>query len=144
MTNACSSTGRAEPTKITQCQLRLKNQTEVSMVPDTFQMTELSPTARHKASTGQVVSMLAVDCYTISMSMFLFPMPLAGIICMPVVLYLLAERVGTIPTLCCTAWFLLALILPFPTSRIQKFLWVSDCNPSDFIVSSPQKLPVHI
>ncbi|CAN8001415.1 unnamed protein product, partial [Ixodes hexagonus] len=94
-------------------------------------VTRLSPTAQSYTSSGQVASMLAVDCFQISMSMFLFPTPLAGILCMPVLLWLLSVRVGTVPTLCCAAWFFLVLLVPFPTSRLQKILWIRNVRARD-------------
>ncbi|KAM7295390.1 ATP-binding cassette sub-family C member 2 [Ixodes scapularis] len=95
------------------------------------QVTRLSPTALSHTSPGQVASMLAVDCFQISMSMFLFPTPLAGILCMPVLLWQLSVRVGTVPTLWCAAWFVLVFLLPFPASRLQKALWIRNVRARD-------------
>ncbi|EEC16542.1 ABC transporter, putative [Ixodes scapularis] len=94
-------------------------------------VTRLSPTALSHTSPGQVASMLAVDCFQISMSMFLFPTPLAGILCMPVLLWQLSIRVGTVPTLWCAAWFVLVFLLPFPASRLQKALWIRNVRARD-------------
>ncbi|KAG0426905.1 hypothetical protein HPB47_025998 [Ixodes persulcatus] len=94
-------------------------------------VTRLSPTALSHTSPGQVASMLAVDCFQISMSMFLFPTPLAGILCMPVLLWQLSVRVGTVPTLWCAAWFVLVFLLPFPASRLQKALWIRNVRARD-------------
>ncbi|EEC06624.1 multidrug resistance protein, putative, partial [Ixodes scapularis] len=55
-------------------------------------MTRLSPTARASISTGHVLSVLGVDCFQLSMSAFVFPFPACGVLCMPILLYLLAER----------------------------------------------------
>uniref|UniRef100_A0A6B0VEZ8 Putative abctransporter n=1 Tax=Ixodes ricinus TaxID=34613 RepID=A0A6B0VEZ8_IXORI len=65
------------------------------------------------------------------MSMFLFPTPLAGILCMPVLLWQLSTRVGTVPTLWCAAWFVLVFLLPFPASRLQKALWIRNVRARD-------------
>ncbi|CAN8005312.1 unnamed protein product, partial [Ixodes pacificus] len=86
-------------------------------------MTQLSPTARAAVSTGHVLSMLGVDCFQLSMSVYMFPYPVGGLLCMPVLLYLLAQRAGTKVTLCCTAYLLCVFLVSIPATRIQNALW---------------------
>ncbi|XP_049513983.1 ATP-binding cassette sub-family C member 4-like [Dermacentor silvarum] len=80
-------------------------------------------TMRSTYPTGSVVSLLAVDCGTLALSMMVFPMPLGGLVTLPVALWLLAERAGTYPTLCCLAWILLVFAMPFCAFRFQKKFW---------------------
>ncbi|CAN7940670.1 unnamed protein product [Ixodes hexagonus] len=94
-------------------------------------MTRLSPTARAAISTGHVLSMLGVDCFQLSMGVYMFPYPVVGALCMPVLLYLLAERVGAEVTLCCAAYLLCALLVSIPISRLQNTLWRLQMNARD-------------
>ncbi|CAN8006605.1 unnamed protein product [Ixodes pacificus] len=57
-----------------------------------MQMTRLPPTARAAIPTGHVLSILGVDCFQLSMTAVMFPYPVGGVLCMPVLLYLLAQR----------------------------------------------------
>ncbi|KAL1486488.1 hypothetical protein MTO96_046940 [Rhipicephalus appendiculatus] len=82
-------------------------------------------TMRNTYPTGAVVSLLAVDCGTLALSTMVFPMPLGGLITLPVVLWLLAERAGTYPTLCCLAWMIVVFVMPFCAFKFQKKFWVS-------------------
>ncbi|XP_040358931.2 multidrug resistance-associated protein 1 [Ixodes scapularis] len=86
-------------------------------------MTQLSPTARAAVSTGHVLSMLGVDCFQLSMSVYMFPYPAGGLLCMPILLYLLVQRTGTKVTLCCTAYLLCVFLVSIPATRIQNALW---------------------
>ncbi|CAN8026122.1 unnamed protein product, partial [Ixodes persulcatus] len=87
------------------------------------QITRLSPTSRSDNPPGYVVTVMGIDCMQLSFSLIQFPSPTVGLICMPVVFYLLAVRVGTGPALCCAAWLLIAITLPIPTSRLQNAIW---------------------
>uniref|UniRef100_A0A131YIL8 ABC transporter n=1 Tax=Rhipicephalus appendiculatus TaxID=34631 RepID=A0A131YIL8_RHIAP len=80
-------------------------------------------TMRNTYPTGAVVSLLAVDCGTLALSTMVFPMPLGGLITLPVVLWLLAERAGTYPTLCCLAWMIVVFVMPFCAFKFQKKFW---------------------
>ncbi|EEC11595.1 multidrug resistance protein, putative [Ixodes scapularis] len=57
-----------------------------------MQMTRLSPTARAAIPTGYVLSILGVDCFQLSMTAVMFPYPVGGVLCMPILLYLLAQQ----------------------------------------------------
>ncbi|XP_040069750.2 multidrug resistance-associated protein 1 [Ixodes scapularis] len=94
-------------------------------------MTLLSPSARAAISTGQVLSILGVDCYQLAMSIFNFPYPVCGLLCMPIMLYLLACRVGTATPLCCAGYLLFVFLLPIPISRMQNFLWFRQMRARD-------------
>ncbi|XP_040358934.2 ATP-binding cassette sub-family C member 2 [Ixodes scapularis] len=86
-------------------------------------MSLLSPTARAANPPGYVLSILGVDCVQISLACYSFCYPLCGTLCFPVLLYLLYERVGAMPTLCCGAYLLGALLLLVPVTRLQNALW---------------------
>ncbi|KAM7294228.1 ATP-binding cassette sub-family C member 2 [Ixodes scapularis] len=94
-------------------------------------MTLLSPSARAAISTGQVLSILGVDCYQLAMSIFNFPYPVCGLLCMPIMLYLLACRVGAATPLCCAGYLLFVFLLPIPISRMQNFLWFRQMRARD-------------
>ncbi|KAG0409894.1 hypothetical protein HPB47_013002, partial [Ixodes persulcatus] len=81
------------------------------------------PLLEAAVSTGHVLSMLGVDCFQLSMSVYMFPYPVGGLLCMPVLLYLLVQRAGTKVTLCCTAYLLCVFLVSIPASRIQNALW---------------------
>lgn len=72
-----------------------------------------------------MVSLLAVDCFQLATSVFLVPVPLFGLICMPIILYMLEQQAGPTPALLCAAWVLFLILLPFPLSILQDQLWVS-------------------
>ncbi|CAN7974830.1 unnamed protein product [Ixodes persulcatus] len=87
-------------------------------------MTQLSSSARSRTSAGYLTSILAVDCLQIASSVFVLPTPLTGILCTPVVFYMLFSRAGVLASLSCAAWIALVLLLPVPLSALQKKLWV--------------------
>ncbi|XP_040068276.1 ATP-binding cassette sub-family C member 2 [Ixodes scapularis] len=87
-------------------------------------MTRLSSSARSRTLAGYLTSILVVDCLQIASSVFLLPTPLTGILCTPVVLYMLFSRAGVLASLSCAAWIALVLLLPVPLSALQKKLWV--------------------
>ncbi|KAL3194798.1 hypothetical protein MRX96_045924 [Rhipicephalus microplus] len=86
-------------------------------------MTRLSPSALTRNPSGYVVSVLGVDCVQLSASALQFPLPIIGSLCMPVVLWVLALRAGTVPAVGCALWLMIVLFLPFPTSVLQNILW---------------------
>ncbi|KAL1425824.1 hypothetical protein MTO96_018807 [Rhipicephalus appendiculatus] len=88
-----------------------------------FGMTRLSPSALTRNPSGYVVSVLGVDCVQLSASALQFPLPIIGSFCMPVVLWVLALRAGTVPAVGCAVWLMIVLFLPFPTSVLQNILW---------------------
>ncbi|KAM7294635.1 multidrug resistance-associated protein 1 [Ixodes scapularis] len=51
-----------------------------------------------------------------------FAMPFIGIICSPLIFYMLSVRVGVGPTVTCATWLLLAFLLTIPTTKIQNSL----------------------
>ncbi|KAG0414976.1 hypothetical protein HPB47_007857 [Ixodes persulcatus] len=53
-------------------------------------ITRLSPTSRSDNPPGYVVTVMGIDCMQLSFSLIQFPSPTVGLICMPVVFYLLA------------------------------------------------------
>ncbi|CAN8001617.1 unnamed protein product, partial [Ixodes hexagonus] len=103
--------------------LRVRSMLQAAIFHYLFQMTRLSPTSRAQYPAGQILSILGVDCTQLSFSIMQFPMPIIGIICSPIVFFMLSTRVGVGPAVSCAAWLLFVLLLPIPTSRIQNMLW---------------------
>ncbi|KAL3184207.1 hypothetical protein MRX96_032323 [Rhipicephalus microplus] len=93
-------------------------------------------TMRNTYPTGAVVSLLAVDCGTLALSVMVFPMPIGGLITMPVVLWLLAERAGTYPTLCCLAWMIAVFLMPFGAFKFQRKFWQRQMKARDERIKS--------
>lgn len=88
------------------------------------QITRLSQTSRCANPSGYLVSVLGVDCMQLSMSITQMPTEVVGVLVMPLIVYLLAARVGTDPALCCAAWMLGSLLLIIPVARLQNAIWV--------------------
>ncbi|KAG0423106.1 hypothetical protein HPB47_001106 [Ixodes persulcatus] len=91
--------------------------------PELVQMMRLSPTAKVANPSGYVVSILGVDCFQLAVATYMFPVPLAGTLLLPLLLYILALRAGILPTLCCAAYLLAIGLVSLPTSRLQNYLW---------------------
>ncbi|XP_077545387.1 ATP-binding cassette sub-family C member 2-like isoform X2 [Haemaphysalis longicornis] len=68
-----------------------------------------SAAARASFSDGYIMSVISVDCGTLGFSAQLVLPPLAGLMSMPLVLYMLSTRVGFWPGLGCGSLLLLAL-----------------------------------
>ncbi|KAG0414978.1 hypothetical protein HPB47_007859 [Ixodes persulcatus] len=60
-------------------------------------MTRLSPSSRAQYPAGQIVSILGVDCMQLSFSITMFPLPVIGVVCSPLIFYMLSARVGVWP-----------------------------------------------
>ncbi|XP_077535964.1 ATP-binding cassette sub-family C member 2-like [Haemaphysalis longicornis] len=86
-------------------------------------MIRLSPAAQPKYAAGYLVSLVAVDCTTLSNAATSGLRLLVGFLSIPFVLYTLHLQVGMIPVLCCGAWNLLAFLLLIPSYKIQQELW---------------------
>ncbi|XP_077561247.1 ATP-binding cassette sub-family C member 2-like [Haemaphysalis longicornis] len=86
-------------------------------------VTTMSAGSKARYPAGQITSMLGVDCSTVYSAAFCVPTPLFGALFLPMVFWMLAARAGVGPALCCAAWLLLVLSLPFLTSRLQKHMW---------------------
>ncbi|KAM7294491.1 ATP-binding cassette sub-family C member 2 [Ixodes scapularis] len=121
-----TSTYQCEVASIFACRLRAVLQGAVFK-----KMTRLSPTARAAIPTGYVLSILGVDCFQLSMTAVMFPYPVGGVLCMPILLYLLAQRVGAGVTLCCFAYLVCAFLVSIPISRLQNALWRRQMNARD-------------
>ncbi|XP_077561249.1 multidrug resistance protein mrp-7-like isoform X2 [Haemaphysalis longicornis] len=87
--------------------------------------TQMPGSLRSTYPTGSVVSLLAVDCGTLAFAMVVFPMPLGGLLTLPGLLWLLSQRTGTMPTLCCLLWIVAVFVMPFTGFRLQKRFWQS-------------------
>lgn len=90
-----------------------------------LQMTRLSATSRSQKSSGSIVSVLAVDCPSISFTIQTLPLSIVGVLSTPVIFFMLARRAGWIPAFCCLVWMLFTFLLPVPISKLQNHLWVS-------------------
>lgn len=88
-------------------------------------MTLLSPTSLVNNTPGYVMSILGVDTAHIALAAYGFPLPIGGVICLPIMLVLLAQRAGTGPVLCCLAYLIFLAFVAIPLSRMQDTLWAS-------------------
>ncbi|XP_077545465.1 ATP-binding cassette sub-family C member 2-like isoform X2 [Haemaphysalis longicornis] len=86
-------------------------------------VTAMSAWAKARYTSGYICSMLGVDCVVLCTAAITTPTPLFGAMFMPFIFWMLASRAGVGPTLCCAAWLLLVLSLPFLSSYLQKRLW---------------------
>ncbi|KAM7289409.1 hypothetical protein ISCGN_029538 [Ixodes scapularis] len=102
------------------CGIQIRNMLQTTMFR---KMTRLSPTSRALSSSGHLVSVIGVDCQQCSLATIYLPLPVLGLICMPFMFAMLAERVGRVPVICCAAWMVLAVLMPVPISRLQMSLW---------------------
>ncbi|KAM7289300.1 ATP-binding cassette sub-family C member 2 [Ixodes scapularis] len=102
------------------CGIQIRNMLQATMFR---KMTRLSPTSRALSSSGHLVSVIGLDCQQCSLATVYLPVPVLGLICMPLMFAILAERVGRGPVICCAAWMVLAVLMPVPISRLQMSLW---------------------
>lgn len=79
--------------------------------------------ARARYPTGKITLLLSVDTSMVTSAGSSIPVPLFGALTMPFVFWMLAVRAGVGPSLCCAAYVLLVLCLPFLTSCLQRSLW---------------------
>ncbi|XP_077538531.1 ATP-binding cassette sub-family C member 2-like isoform X2 [Haemaphysalis longicornis] len=83
--------------------------------------TMLSSTATEP--TGYVASLLGVDCNQLCVSIYSMPLTFCGVTTMPLLFWMLAQRAGVGPALCCAAWVVLTLVMPLVSAPLQKRFW---------------------
>ncbi|XP_065302552.1 ATP-binding cassette sub-family C member 2-like isoform X1 [Dermacentor albipictus] len=86
-------------------------------------VTSMSTLTRARYTAGRITSMLTVDCWQMGNCVYVVPMPLFGVLSLPIVFWMLAARTGVGPSLCCAAWTVFILCLPALCSSFQKRLW---------------------
>ncbi|XP_037554286.2 multidrug resistance-associated protein 1-like [Dermacentor silvarum] len=83
--------------------------------------TLLSPAAAQP--TGYVASLLGVDCLQLCNCAYSLPLPLCGALTLPLLFWMLSERAGVVPAICCAAWALVTLLAPLASLYAQKRFW---------------------
>ncbi|XP_070396121.1 ATP-binding cassette sub-family C member 3-like isoform X3 [Dermacentor albipictus] len=83
--------------------------------------TLLSPAAAQP--TGCVASLLGVDCMQLCNFAYALPLPICGTLTLPLLFWMLSERAGVVPAVCCAAWALVTLLAPLASLYAQKRIW---------------------
>ncbi|XP_077527043.1 multidrug resistance protein mrp-7-like isoform X2 [Haemaphysalis longicornis] len=86
-------------------------------------MTRMSASALSEAPAGYLVSVVAVDVDKLNIAVSIFARDSCGILCLPLLLWMLAKRVGALPVAGCVGWQLACLILYVAASKLQAALW---------------------
>ncbi|XP_065292076.1 ATP-binding cassette sub-family C member 2-like [Dermacentor albipictus] len=88
-------------------------------------VTNMSTESRRRYPAGHITALLSVDTWLSSCSSMSIVLPLIGALLLPFVFWMLGVRTGVGPSLCCAAWTVLVLFLPFLSSFLQKRFWVN-------------------
>nr|XP_037272969.1 canalicular multispecific organic anion transporter 1-like [Rhipicephalus microplus] len=83
--------------------------------------TLLSPASAQPV--GYVASLLGVDCLVLCNWVHTLPLPFCGILTLPLLFWMLSERVGVVPTVCCATWTVVALLASGVSLYAQRRLW---------------------
>ncbi|XP_075730464.1 multidrug resistance-associated protein 1 [Rhipicephalus microplus] len=83
--------------------------------------TLLSPASAQPV--GYVASLLGVDCLVLCNWVHTLPLPFCGILTLPLLFWMLSERVGVVPTFCCATWTVVALLASGVSLYAQRRLW---------------------
>ncbi|XP_077527041.1 multidrug resistance protein mrp-7-like isoform X2 [Haemaphysalis longicornis] len=86
-------------------------------------MTRMSASALSEATAGYLVSVVAVDVDKLNIAVSVCARDSCGILCLPLLLWMLTKRVGTLPVAGCVGWQLACLILYVAASKLQAALW---------------------
>ncbi|XP_077528196.1 multidrug resistance protein mrp-7-like [Haemaphysalis longicornis] len=86
-------------------------------------MARMSATALSEAPAGYLLSVVAVDVEKLNIAVIIFARDSCGILCLPLLLWMLAKRVGALPVAGCVCWQLACLILYVAASKLQVALW---------------------
>ncbi|XP_070397324.1 ATP-binding cassette sub-family C member 2-like isoform X2 [Dermacentor albipictus] len=88
-------------------------------------VTNMSTESRRRYPAGHITALLSVDTWLCCCSSMSIVLPLVGALLLPFVFWMLGVRTGMGPSLCCAAWTVLVLFLPFLSSFLQKRFWVN-------------------
>ncbi|KAK8765680.1 hypothetical protein V5799_031711 [Amblyomma americanum] len=88
-------------------------------------VTGMTSSTRALYPVGRITSILGFDCFQVCALVFAAPVPLVGLLTLPFLLWMLAARVGLVPALCCLAWMLFVVSLPFTATPTQKRFWTA-------------------
>ncbi|XP_070379117.1 ATP-binding cassette sub-family C member 2-like isoform X2 [Dermacentor albipictus] len=102
------------------CTVQLKALMEAALFTKT---TRMSARALAETPTGYLVSLVGVDCEQLNVAAIVISQSVSGLLCFPLVLWMLAKRVGVLPVIGCIAWQLASLALFVPASKVQTGLW---------------------
>ncbi|KAH7975231.1 hypothetical protein HPB49_025293 [Dermacentor silvarum] len=73
--------------------------------------------------TGYVASILAVDCVQLYQCVYALPLPFFGVLTLPLLFWMLSERAGVVPAMCCAAWAFVTLLAPLALLYAQNRFW---------------------
>ncbi|XP_049514369.1 ATP-binding cassette sub-family C member 10-like [Dermacentor silvarum] len=104
--------------------LRFSTQLKLLMQAALFtKTTRMTARALSEAPAGYLVSLVAVDCDQLHTVAVFSSHTLSGLLCLPVLLWMLSRRVGTLPVVACVSWPLAVLALSALVSWMQTGLW---------------------
>ncbi|XP_077528198.1 multidrug resistance protein mrp-7-like [Haemaphysalis longicornis] len=86
-------------------------------------MTRMSASALSEAPAGHLVSMVAADAEKLNIAVILFSRDITGVLCLPVLMWMLATRVGVLPVAGCVGWMLFTMVLYLVASKHQSSLF---------------------
>ncbi|KAK8760856.1 hypothetical protein V5799_027873 [Amblyomma americanum] len=86
-------------------------------------VTTMSPSSKARYPAGYIGSLVSVDCPLVTVCSFSIPVPLMGALLFPFLFWMLGTRAGLWPALCCAAWVVVVLLMPFIGSFVQKLFW---------------------
>ncbi|KAH7949248.1 hypothetical protein HPB49_006636 [Dermacentor silvarum] len=96
------------------CTIQLKALMQAALFTKT---TRMSARALSETPTGYLVSLVGVDGEQLNTAVIVFSQAVSGLLCFPLVLWMLAKRVGVLPVIGCVAWQLTSLALFVPASK---------------------------
>ncbi|KAH9365084.1 hypothetical protein HPB48_011900 [Haemaphysalis longicornis] len=88
-----------------------------------LKMTRMSASALSEAPAGHLVSMVAADAEKLNIAVILFSRDITGVLCLPVLMWMLATRVGVLPVAGCVGWMLFTMVLYLVASKHQSSLF---------------------
>ncbi|KAH7976176.1 hypothetical protein HPB52_009486 [Rhipicephalus sanguineus] len=73
--------------------------------------------------TGYVASLLSVDCLQLCNCFYTLPVPSFGVLTLPLLFWMLSQRAGVVPAICCAAWAIVTLLSPLALLYAQQRFW---------------------
>ncbi|XP_049275822.1 multidrug resistance-associated protein 1-like [Rhipicephalus sanguineus] len=87
-----------------------------------FRKATLLPSAASQP-TGYVASLLSVDCLQLCNCFYTLPVPSFGVLTLPLLFWMLSQRAGVVPAICCAAWAIVTLLSPLALLYAQQRFW---------------------
>ncbi|XP_049513439.1 multidrug resistance-associated protein 1-like [Dermacentor silvarum] len=73
--------------------------------------------------TGYVASLMGVDIPQLCNCLYTLLLPGFGALTLPILFWMLSERAGAVPAICCAAWAIVTLLAPMALLYAQKRFW---------------------